>query len=467
MAVSVAISVNTNAYLNNNVLHAKPLSSRILHKVQHLNIKIAHLPIQKGWKKNSIKILSGSVVAATYLITLQIAVIELTASLALGLLGTLFQLIATKDNDRIEKYSIKTLAYGLHSMCTMSLAFASLITLGLSRNEWSIPKKHVYASMIDGTTYLGSAATAQLFCTYMFNSIRGAKDNAYILRSNQAIVEGTPIVFSDMAKSIDIDCENVGVENDCDPKNFARDYLAAYPPANHRDWITDFDFIDFISGHVLNPLNSLVDQYTNNNHFIDADNILERTNTEVVINPYNDVEKRYHDHLKHCVTEAVRRMIQEEWAKYLDIANSMEEGTEILAGFYSEATIPLANIAQFIELEERIICPREFNQEDLTRYNTRKHRLETEKGILDSLSDGDRDLLIERLIKTSLFELGARRYANREAVDHLFNSITDLSGELHQGKLLTLPTINVDTYEGGGENYFGKCWQQAIQEYVD
>lgn len=460
------VTENTNAYLNTNVLHAKPISSRMFHGIQHLNIKIAHLDVSDGWKRKTVAIASKALTLTTYALSIQVALIEGVASTIFGLLGTLFQLAFTKKNDMIEKYSIKSMAYGLNSICTAGLAIASIAKSFSSNNDWAVPTKHSNISIFDGYTYLGSAATAQLFCTVMFNSIRGIKDNAPTLRSNQAIIEGTPAIFSQITHSMRQEYEFVNCEADFDPMNYAQDYITSYPPAlDDRDWANNFDLGEFLSDHVFKPLSELVEQFSDQYNFIESDNVLERRDAEYVMNPLSENEKRYHDVLKTYVKEAVKRLIQNEWAKYIEVDNDFENGKERLGYFDASWTIPLANIAQLVELENPLSCPAEFSQSDLAEHNNRRDKLIELKSLLDSISDNDKELLIERLIKTSMFELGPRHYDQQETVDTLYRGVYNLGGALHQSRLLTLPTINVETYEGGGENYFGRCWGDAFAEF--
>lgn len=464
--MALPVVENTRAFLNTNVLHTKPLSSRMFHGVQHLNISIAHLNIEEGWKRKAVCITSKVLTLATYAISFNIALIEGISAAIFGFLGTLTQLAFTKNNDVIEKYSIKLLAYGLNSICTAGIAIASLGGCFSSRNDWALPDKHMNVSIFEGYTYLGSAATAQLFCTIMFNSIRGIKDNSPNIRATQASIEGTPYVFSDIVHSMNREYEMLGCENDFNPDEFARDYITAYPPsATNRDWTQDFDLGDFLEGQVFGPLTQLMEQFSDQYNLIAADGILERRETEVIMNPLSEAEKSYHDHLKTCVKEAIRHLIQDEWAKYIEVDNDFEKGKDRLAFFDAPWTIPIANIAQLIELEQPITCPETFNHADLVQHNNRLGIIRQLKPLLLSLTPNDKALLIERLIKTSMFELGARHYDHADAVDQLYNGIFRISHALHQGRLLTLPTINTDTLEGGGENYFGRCWGIAVEEY--
>lgn len=465
--MAASIVENHNTYLNTNVLHIKPVSSRVFHGVQHLNISITQLGIEEDWKRKAVCIASKTLTLSTYLLSINIALIEAISAVTFGLLGTMIQLAFTKDNDLIEKYSIKALTYGLNSIATAGIAVGSLGGFFSSSIDWGIPNKHVQVSVFEGYSYLGSAAIAQLFSTMMFNSIRKVKDNSPNIRSTQATIEGIPCVFAEIARSMNRECEMLGCENDFEPKEFARDFISAYPPSStERDWTKDFDLTEFLEEQVANPIQQLMQQFLHQYRLIEnTDEILERRETEIVMNPLSVAEKRYHDHLKTCVKEAIRHLIQDEWAKYIEEDNNFETGKDKLSYFDAAWTIPLANITQLIELASPLACPDTFDHENLTDHNIRKNTLQQLKRILRALSSNDKKLLIERLIKTSMFELETRHYDNIDAVNQLYHGINQISADLHQGQLLTLPTINLETLEGGGENYFGRCWGEGVAEY--
>lgn len=455
-----------NPSLDQKVLHLKPLSPRIFHGAQHLHISFSKIQFEKGWQKISAKILSNSLLAASYVLAANAALIEGLASGVLGMTGALTQLLISRKSDLIEKYSIKTLAYSLNCLATTAISITSLIYFLNKNNDWALPKKHITASMLSGTAYLSAAALAQLFCTAMFNSIKGIKNDSPNVRSDQAIIEGTPWVFANIARSLHREFETVDDFNIKDARKYAEDYITAHPPVR-RDWLGHFDLGTFINEHVISSVSSLIDQYMRQNHFVESDSIYARNENEIILARFTASEENYHSHLKTCVKEAVRLMYANRWARYMDIANDYETGLESIEYFMPECTIPLANIAQLIEIERSICCPKRFTQEQLKVHDSRREDLLELKPMLDDMSENDKELLIEHLIKTSHFELGPRSYDNMRTVDHLYNKICELAGNLHQGPLMTLPSINCETYEGSGHNYFGDCWRDGVQEFGD
>ncbi|ADI38750.1 putative uncharacterized protein [Waddlia chondrophila 2032/99] len=457
-----AISYRT-PYLDENVIHCKLLSPRIFQGAQHLFASMSKIQLEKSWQKTSFKIFTRIFLASSYLLTIQISLIEGAVSGIFCMIGAFSQLIIFRESAAIEKYSAKALACSLHSLATLSISIPSLIFILDKEKEWAAPKKHTVISMLSGTAYLSSAALAQLFCTTLFNSIKGKKDGSPLARSNQAIIEGTPIAFANITRSLEREYSMLGNQEACDTAKYARDYIAAHPPSN-RNWLNNFNLDEFICDHVLSGLSGLVDQYMQQNHFIESNLILETETHEVILAQFNEAETKYHEHLKTCVKEAVKKMHEHQWAKYLDIANSFEEGWENLENYMADCTIPLSNIAQLIEIEGENRCPKKFSFEKLKPHNQRKTQIDEIKFLLNTLTSEDRELLIERLIKTSLFELGSRNYQNEAVVDQIYQKIFILAGNLHQGTLLTLPTIDTNTFEGSGHNYFCDCWGEGIKE---
>ncbi len=466
MAHSVSAVGSGNAYLDQNVFHVKPVSPRLMQGAQHLFVNMSKIEFDQSWKNKSLKILSKAFLFTSYLLTMQLSVIESLALGIIGMSGTLVQLVISKKNDRIEKYSIKLLACSLHSLTTFAISAASSIYLFKKENDWAAPKQHLVVSQLSSTAYLCTSALAQLYCTLMFNSIRGKQDNAPLVRCNQAVIEGTPIVFEEIARSMHREYLALGNRNQCNPRDYARNFVAAHPISD-RDWVNDFELDAFINGHILRGLSALIDQYAEYHNFIQSDQVLDRDDNEVVLSQFNALENRYHDHLKTCVKEAVRLMYENQWAKYLDVANDFEDGKDSLECYLPDCTIPLANIAQLIEIEQNNCCPREFTHENMQRFNNRRQGIAELKPLVEALTPDDKELLVERLIKTSLFELGNRRYDNQAAINEIYQKISALSGDMHQGPLMTMATVDVETMEGGGHNYFGDSWREGVEQYSE
>src|SRR5690606_26275968 len=101
-------------------------------------------------------------------------------------------------------------------------------------------------------------------------------------------------------------------------------------------------------------------------------------------------------------------MIAKGWAKHLNTKGSFEEGKEALECFDPSAAQPLAHIAQVKELENALHCPEQFKHRDLKKYNkpSRHEALAATTAAWKALPPPDRELLLERLIKTSAFDLG-------------------------------------------------------------
>jgi hypothetical protein len=462
MTITITPHATANPYLEQNVLHFKPLSSRAFTAFQHLYAFSRHINIQTPWQDKCVKALFTGLTITGYLSAIILGLIEGIAFTSLGLIGMAFQALFTKNSDFIEKYSIKLAAYGLNSFTTFTIGILSLSQI--KSNEWGLPKLHSTATIIDHSIYMGTAALAQLFCGAVFNAIRNEVSKSPLIRANCVIIEATPSAFKDIVNSLSMDYSLITPEQPCDPETYANDFINAFP-SPERDWLRDFDLQAFLRDQTLGPLFALIEQYTTQHQFIDGEAVVDSNRNEIILNPYSNPEKIYHNHLKECVKEAVHQMSEQGWAKFLDVDNNFEAGMDALKDFDAGVTLPLANIAQYLEITHPIRCPYRFTHPDLLDYNTpsRLEKLQLLHATLATLSENDQKLLVEKLIKLSDFSLHDRSFEREESAELIYRSICDLSGHLHCGKLLTLPTIDLNNLEGGGENYFGNSWREGIE----
>lgn len=123
-----------------------------------------------------------------------------------------------------------------------------------------------------------------------------------------------------------------------------------------------------------------------------------------------------------------------------------------------------------MELEDETKCPLEFKHKDLKQYNkssdkaSRHASIEKTKQAWKKLSGNDKNLMVERLIKASDFKMGEDSVKDLKAWNDLYKDIAELASDIHQGKLMSVLTFNINDQDFSSINFFGKAWQEGVQD---
>ncbi len=436
-------------FMKKELLHVKPVSAHLLHGIQSFHAAI-YQSTNDRWHGRSIKFIATTLTYCGYAASIPIALIESVAGALLSCTTLLIQATLARNNVFLEKYAIKTLSYCLHGLGALAISIASIASKQLF--EIVFPTYLCLPAVVAQGLHLGAAAAGQYFGAVVFNALRGCKNDLPITRASRALIEGLPAAFTEIVTCMNRDFEPFGWVLP-DPQAFIEEYMGNLP-SGEREWMDDFNLRDLLSDPQQHPLYSMI------HHFMENIEVKgEGTSTiEIPLDIYSARELDYQRHMKSCVTKGVQRMVENLWVVHLDRQN----GADVLEGFYPEATIPLANISQLMELEVEILCPESFEHADLQRYNSRHTSLQYAKQEWLRLTAEDKELLIERLITTSAFELGERPLQNPAAFDRLYQIVSSLSGDYHQGKLLSSATINLRDLSPGVQHHFGETWREAV-----
>ncbi len=441
-------------------LHIMPLSSRLMNAVQNTHAFLQKSAPKEGWQGHFVRHFAKGIAFCGYLLNFPVALIEFVA---LGIIGLAGGIVATTgfENPALEKFSIKCLSYSLHSFVVFSIQCIALSKL--TNDSIFMPKTFTQAAILSEGAYLGSCAFANYVGALWF---KGTKDPSLKTWPLNALREGAPQAIVEVLGAFLRDHSHLSLHM-IDLNGFYNQL-----PEAQQTLLRNFNILRITEPGYMQQYYPIII------HFLIQANILaggegaqaieiEGTN-EIELNIYTDLEKSYQAFLKDCIKEAYEKMIEEDFVKFLDKDNHSGQAHEMLATFDPSATIPLAHMAELIEISkgDEPFCPEEFKHESLSSYNNPSRRERIMEAYADwfVMDPSDKELLIERLIKGSDFELQGRVVKNQSGFDHLYKETASLAADIHQGKLMSVLTFDVATQDFSSVNYFGKAWQEAAQE---
>ncbi|MGA8163641.1 MAG: hypothetical protein WB791_01285 [Waddliaceae bacterium] len=446
--------------LKKNLLHFEPISARAFNAIRYSCAVLHRRGPKSGWEGKALRVLTVSASGIGCILTTLGGLGETAVSSSLFFLAIAFHQITQKKHVLAEKIIAKSLSYSINSGITVAIAIAALVSS--SARPVLMPRYRIIATGISRFNYFMSAIMGQFFVGYAY----GDEDIGRV-RCGIASWEAAPDALSRLRNSfvadLDIQTRNSFVADlDIQTRNFQLRQFYEGLPADIREFFLNFDFSRY----------RREEQYRNQLHnqlTLIAPQLMQAWGIEVIaegnefrLDTYGNEVKPYRDNLIEYVKMATRQMVEHKWAKYLSQEEDFEKGKELLESFDASATIPLAHIAQFIELqEEDSQCPNLFSHRDLQRYSSRKGKIDEAKELLSGISEDEKNSLIRQLIKGRVPHKGAQTQ-----VDKLYLKITELAGDLHQGKLMCLLTFNANSIEFSSEHLFGKAWRDALNEQI-
>lgn len=426
--------------VNKNLMHFQPISARILNAIQYTSAFVYQRGPREGMGAEILRFLTVCSSRMGYILTIPVALTEAIASFAFFTLGLTFHAATGKAYAPIENFTAKLLAYSMNS----TLAFAAMIaTFVLPRiNAVLIPRYRTVATGISLGSYLSSAMLAQYIVGKIFQG-----NDVGCARIVIAGAEGVSSALRGMFDSFVADFNPEFVHY--------IESTAFYETLNQEDqqFIQSFDIRNLIQEPYRQNIVRIAAQYLNG---IGVQTV-SGSNNELLINVYADADKTYQEALANFVKTATVKMIENDWVKYLSDDENIEEGKDLLESFDYASTIPLAHIAQLMELEVEIACPERFNHRDLAGYSDRKAKIEKAKQLLLQISSDEKMLLIKRLVK------GGDPFESK-ILNELYLQTAELAGALHQGKLMSVTTFNAETGDFSSDNLFGRAWSDALNE---
>lgn len=440
-------------------LHLMPLSSRLMNAVQNGHAYLQKSAPKEGWQGHFVRHFAKGFAFCGYLLNFPIA---LTEFVALGIIGFVGGMIATTgvESAALEKFSIKCLSYSLHSFVVFSIQCIALSKL--TQDSIFMPKTFTQAAILSEGAYLGSCAFANYVGALWF---KGTKDPSLKTWPLNALREGAPQAIVEVLGAFLRDHAHLSLQM-IDLNEFYNQL-----PENQQTLLRNFNILRITEpGYMQQYYPIIILFLIQANILAGGDGVeaieIEGTN-EIQLNIYSDLEKSYQAYLKDCIKAAYKKMVDKDLVKFLDKDNDSHQALEMLASFDPSAAIPLAHMAELIEISkgDEPFCPEEFKHESLCAYNNPSRRERIMEAYADwfVMDPSDKELLVERLIKGSDFQLDGREVKDQKSFDHLYKEIASLAADLHQGKLMSVLTFDVASQDFSSVNFFGKAWQEALE----
>lgn len=449
--------ISTPVESDKDLLHFTPLSAHIMRGLQLAHVHLTKMAPGEGWQGRTVKIFAKSLVVAGYIVNLPIALIEFLALGVLGVFGGIIHSLSGKSFNFLERFSIKCMSYCFHSFAVFVIECIAFSKIGTKHPFF--PKTFTQAAIVKQFSYVGTAALAN---NLMFQWFRGIGSPAANERMLQTLREGAPTAIVDIVQAFINDYAPVQL-NYVDLQQFFDDL-----PVEQQELLRNFDVTRIREENYLQQYFPIIINFCMQANIIPtgefegADGAI--VNNELALNIYSEEEKNYQTHLKDCVKAAYKEMTESKLCKFLSKKEDFNEGLEMLEMYDPTATIPLAHLAQVHELDNSALpCPLKFKHKDLEHYNnpSRRERVLKTKEQWLKTAIADQVLMVERLIKGADFKMGDRSVQNQESWDNLYKEIASLASDIHQGKLMSVLTINLTDQNFSSINYFGKAWQEA------
>lgn len=502
------MSVSSNLeYLNQNNLHFAPISARVFSGVRFVATAIHQCGSTTSWHGHIFRGLSKGIVVLGFTINTPIALVEVIATLSIGLLASIVHVLTKARYPMLQKYTIKCLAYCINSAAVGFAQIYGVITL-------RFPTSHTWNAIGTHLIYLGSAAFIHLLFGSCFDHIAGRNPED---RNAQVPAIDRILTFSwEHAQESVLHDVMSGMERDFGVsqvlRNFAnipslQRFYQAYP--QHQSLLREFQVSRLTDENYReNLLAALIDIGM---HY----HLLERTpgnQLEVIVNVHDERIKNYQKHMQECIKRAYKDIHSnvefchflgddppEIGKKALLPSEKVAQGRERLGYCDHSAVLPLVYLAQLNELGGDDVCPVRFTDpsrpnenHELRVYDSRADSITAArkllkgfyttagKKLLDPKVKEERArlkrILISKLMYGSSYdkEIGKRIETVRKdfglttdqdaKIKPLIKTVTELAGQLHQGKLMSQLTVNIRNGEFSGNNLFTKAVQEVYAE---
>lgn len=419
----------------------QPLSSIFISNVQYAHSLIYQDISGNEYLKKGVRFLATSITVLSYGIAIPLAIIEAVASASIALSVILLQSIT--QHKSLSRYTAYSITYCLNCVGIAALSIACLGSKNLF--EYAYPFYSFIPMVIHTAIRLASIALAQYLSTTISNFIIESDDHPEE-EANRTLNELLSPALRQVLHCLYHDFNRVMSipEPDC----FIEEYIA-HLSSEERNNLNHFNIREFLEVPEHHPVTRLIIAYLDTVPF----------NQDVIfLNSLTQEIKDYQEHLKESIIIAVCQFYDRGWVDYL------ENGRDALENFYEEAVVPVAHMAQMMELERAIHCPATFKVKVFEPYEGRKEKLETAKDLLRSINPNDKKLLIERLIKRTGFDLSGRELKDPESFNDIYCQIGTLAGDYHQGILLNEAIWDHRQASVSVQQNFCSSWKKGLEK---
>lgn len=456
-------------YLENNTSHFRPISAHFSNGIRYAATSLNQAASPVLWHGHLLRGISKGIVITGYILNSLIAAIETVAALAIAIVGTLLNVACRGQIKFIEKYTIKSFAYALNSGMVLG---AQIYCLAKKK----FPNSHTVNALLNQGMYLSSAIVCNLVFGGVFDYVARRNHNGEpipypLLRALWVLREGATGALRNIMNGLGRD-----FGNHQQLREVSQEFLQTFPHADqHYNTLRQLSFDRLNDPIYRNQLRNLVQDFLVHSRIgvrpEGQVNVVEPN--VVILNAVQEQDSQYQTDLQACIkntfkkiynTDELARCFAEEQGKAEEEKEKAEEeikeGREALLGFYSHIYVPIAHLAQLTELEApEIVCPEAFGNLELHQYNDRRGKLEAARKKLNELKGNEKTLLVQKLLKGSSVQAAG-------AVQELYLDITGLAGSLHQGKLMSQMTLDLQNFNSASNNLFQKAVQDAVQEIM-
>ncbi|BBI16977.1 hypothetical protein [Neochlamydia sp. S13] len=454
---------------NKNVLHPKPLSHQMCRGITYVGTAMQQHANSRRWHGKIIVVLSKSFVATGYLLNTPMAIIEGLVTAALAAIALAGHILLNARSPLFQKITLKLCAHSLNSALITDLQVTCL-------KQGFFSKYHSLNAAASHAIHGISALIPQLIGhTFDRQAGRLPTDGSLapsVIKAIRIALEIAPAALQDISRGLARDFsssirnnlyDNITLEIFLRQNPDCIDMLNRLNFESLRDIHYRLRLLNLVGSYLMQA--SLLEGYQNTHH-------IYRYNVNT-----HAKDIKYQTHILYLIKAAFIDLYDNEelvclLSKEKDKVKAIEDGRELLETLYN-INLQLANYAQLQELRAEIVCPLQFRAVDLKPYNARYQRLVHAKNCLNQLSSEEQAILMKKLLQLGSYDIEKQGLSKKRAkfVQQLFNEIGTLSGELHQGNLLSRTFVDVnilnqgDVYRAfGAENLFVQACQKAIQE---
>jgi hypothetical protein len=435
--------------LDKNLLHFRPLNTRLMNMTGHASIAVHQFLTNRQWNSRVVNVLSGGIYVTGGIIAIPCATIESIASMILCGLGIVVNKLTCNEYAFIRKFNAKCFAYSLESV----IEIAGIITQSVTRN---FPKFFTEVTLADHGFHLISATVAHFLRLGIETSQRPEREHEQFFKDRAPSF--IPLVFEGIQGAL-----NEAI------RSLSRDLGTVRPSQNLRGHAglsqPNQDILVREIGN-LNPLQLSNADYRNT-VMQNLQPVVQEIQTLLgayqignmtVFGPQG-AEAKYQEHLITCTKEAINRVYRND-----KLVECFSGGRDAIEGYYADTTIPLACMAQLIEIErfsdaDGIKCPEKFNDR-LKQYNTRHSQIKDLSGKLNILTPHEKDQLALKILKGS--DHVPAEIEHEAEFNALITGIGRLGGSIHQGNLMSVLKLEMSANPVQTQNMFVKAWQEAV-----
>lgn len=441
---------SATSYLEQNNLHFKPISARMVRGVLGLSTTVINHASETRWHGKVVWFVGKGTLLAGSALTVPVALIEVLSLTLIGTTALAFnKLLCQNQSLFLQKHSLKALSYALHS-ATMVVALLVLMT--------KLPhiRLHTVQALIDYTLYLGTAGLVQCLAGTYLDRLAGRDPDLAITRPLHLLLENYQMAGNDIVHQIQYDFD-ITLRDELGQNSPLQAHFTRHP--EDRELLASFDFRRIFTDQtyrrdVLVRVRSFLLESGWVNRAAEGENLFD-------LNQNSKMESDYQTHLAKTLKEAfIEIHSNDTLSSYLDQQGG-STGKERLEAVDGGIFMPLATYTQYKEALGPVHCPASFTSSNLHRYNERRKELLSLNTDLAAFTSQQKTDLVRKILQGSDFTVTDQK------IQDVYNKIGQLAEALSQGPLMTRVSLDLNALDNGGQimqsrNLFQNACQEAV-----